>query len=94
MKKLSLKLDDLSVDTFSTAPGEGGSRGTVAGHYGTTHTMQATACDTCARQWTAEGTCDDTCGPPDTCGHAYCGTYPNVGCPNSYWFCTDCQVIC
>ncbi|HEX2079817.1 MAG TPA: hypothetical protein VHG08_19025 [Longimicrobium sp.] len=43
MKKLAMKLDELRVETFTTdeQPVE---RGTVHGHYGTTHT-QATNCD-------------------------------------------------
>lgn len=53
MKKLVLKLDDLRVDTFTTAGAPAG-RGTVAAHYGTTHTQ-------------AGETCDVTCGDQDTC---------------------------
>jgi hypothetical protein len=98
MKKLTLKLSDLRVETFATAEQTGG-KGTVQGHYGTNHTMQpVTACqtqvDTCGRQWSNEGTCDQTCGQPATCGYAYCGTYPQHGCPNTEWFCTNCEFIC
>jgi hypothetical protein len=44
MKKLTMKLDDLRVETFTTdaPPAE---RGTVQGHYGTTHTQSPTSCD-------------------------------------------------
>ncbi len=48
MKKLTLKMDDLQVDTFTTDEQSDG-KGTVAGHYGTTHTQQGG--ETC------EGTC-------------------------------------
>lgn len=51
MKKLALKLDDLRIDTFTTGKPPTG-KGTVQGHYGTTHTGE-TAC---------LGSC-----PPDTC---------------------------
>jgi hypothetical protein len=43
MKKLSLKLDDLHVETFTTAERLAG-RGTVQGHYGTTHTQAGETC--------------------------------------------------
>ena len=48
MKKLALKLEDLRVDTFTTAE-EAAGRGTVEGHYGTTHTAEGFSCEpTCA----------------------------------------------
>ena len=43
MKKLTMKLDDLRVESFTT-DGTPAERGTVQGHYGTAHT-QATNCD-------------------------------------------------
>jgi hypothetical protein len=51
MKKLALKLSDLRVETFTTAEQTGG-RGTVQGHYGTTHTQQGETC---------RGSCGNTC---------------------------------
>jgi hypothetical protein len=56
MKKLTLKMHDLRVETFTTAE-QSDRRGTVAGHYGTTHTLQGPTCDdsTCAA-----ATCDYT----------------------------------
>lgn len=95
MKKLSLELDDLQVETFDTTDDNGG-RGTVQAHWTWETCPGRWTCDgtTCGRQWTNEATCDDTCGPPDTCGHNYCGTYPDQGCPNSYWYCTACHVVC
>ena len=52
MKKLTLKLDDLRVDTFATAEWTGG-KGTVQGHYGTAHTQPI--------QQTCDLSCDATC---------------------------------
>jgi hypothetical protein len=57
MKKLELKLDDLQVETFTTAERPAG-RGTVEGHYGTTHTQAGETCDV---------TCAGTCRGYDTC---------------------------
>ncbi|HEU0301637.1 MAG TPA: hypothetical protein VFR37_19435 [Longimicrobium sp.] len=59
MKKLTLKLDDLEVDTFTTAEQSGG-KGTVQGHYGTTHTQEGHTCNfscdyTCAGYATSPG---------------------------------------
>lgn len=64
MKKLALRMDDLRVETFTTAEQPGG-RGTVAGHYGTTHTQQGqgASCDP---------TCQDSCGG-DTCDYTCYG---------------------
>jgi hypothetical protein len=69
MKKLALKLSDLHVDTFTTADRSGG-RGTVRGHYGTTHTQEGHTCNV---------SCDYTCpgyatspGPGFEC--IFCGT--------------------
>ena len=97
MKTLSLKLDDLQVETFETDGGEGPRGGTVKGH--NFYTLVSCPRDTCAgttcgRQYTLEGTCDETCGEPATCGYGWCGTYPDQGCPNTEWFCTDCQNVC
>ena len=61
MKKLKLKMDELRVETFSTGEAHAG-RGTVQGHYGTTHTE---AGDTCT---------DYTCAG-DTCGEYTCNGY-------------------
>ncbi|HEX5725115.1 MAG TPA: hypothetical protein VFX98_06595 [Longimicrobiaceae bacterium] len=55
MKKLTLKLDDLKVDTFTAAEQPDG-RGTVAGHYGTTHTQHGQTCGP-----SCGDTCDYTC---------------------------------
>ncbi|HEX8391212.1 MAG TPA: hypothetical protein VF665_02550 [Longimicrobium sp.] len=96
MNKLSLKLDDLTVESF-TPSGEVAGRGTVEGRGDTMgyYTCLENTCDggTCGRQF-SEATCDNTCGQPATCGYEWCGTYPNMGCPNSQWYCTDCRWIC
>ncbi len=73
MKKLTLKMDDLRVDTFTTAEQSGG-KGTVAGHYGTNHTHQGQTCEgTCAGP-TCAYTCDGyvtSPGPEYPCN--FCG---------------------
>lgn len=80
MKKLTLKLDDLRVETF-TAGGQPGGKGTVAGHYGTTHTQQGASCEgTCGG-----ATCDYTCeGYATTPGWPYqcvfCGGGVSAAC--------------
>jgi hypothetical protein len=57
MKKLTLNLSDLRVETFS-AEGTRVGRGTVQGHYGTAHTqpIQQTCHESC--DLTCEYTCD------------------------------------
>lgn len=55
MKKLRMKLDELRVDTFATG-GHLAARGTVQGHYGTTHTQAGETCD-----YTCGDTCQNTC---------------------------------
>lgn len=83
MKKLRLNLERLEVQSFETEHAAG-ERGTVQGRAGT------------YREWTCDGTCDQTCGAPASCVGAgeYCGTYPDQGCPNSQWYCTDAQWVC
>ena len=61
MKKLMLKLDDLRVETFTTGDRAAG-RGTVRGHYGTTHTQAGDTCDYESCMGSCGGdTCDYTC---------------------------------
>ena len=72
MKKLALKLADLQVETFTTAAQTGG-RGTVQGHYGTTHTQ-------------AGETCEATCAEGYTCAYWY--TCENTGCNYTCNVCT------
>ncbi|HEX5870928.1 MAG TPA: hypothetical protein VFY65_10950 [Longimicrobium sp.] len=91
MKKLTLRLDDLTVEGFSTTPPANG-RGTVHGEQGTFPTyctcVHATCDPTC---WTCEATCDDytcwytceqTCDDftcADTCGFSNCETRCGAG---------------
>lgn len=84
MRKFRLDVDELEVQSFETDEGANLRRGTV-------HANQDTY-----RQWTCDGTCDASCGPPASCDmlNAYCGTYPDQGCPNSNWYCTDEINIC
>ncbi len=65
MKKLTLKLDDLRVETFTTAS-EQSARGTVQGHYGTAHTQPV--------QQSCGDSCEMTCGtiPPGQLACVYC----------------------
>lgn len=82
MRKLSLKVQDLAVESFETSR-DAREKGTVIGHatdqYGT-----------CAGHYTCDGTCDQTCGVVASCDlvNNYCGTYQEVGCPNSLYMCT------
>ncbi|HEU0051883.1 MAG TPA: hypothetical protein VFQ39_01855 [Longimicrobium sp.] len=74
-KKLSLKLDELNVETFATGDARD-PRGTVHGH------ISKPACDTDLR-----GDCNpsipETCPPVDTtCGHAI-SCAPGLTCPNN-----------
>jgi hypothetical protein len=83
MHKLTLRLEDLTVDGFSTTPAADG-RGTVRGEQGTHYTWctcQGTCPpDTCAEtcwetcdDFTCRETCDDlTCA--ETCGFSNCET--------------------
>lgn len=86
MKKLSLNLDALTVETFETAPDEP-LRGTVHGH-ASWHYEGCTPYEPCkpvsGSTWTEDYTCDDascwascqaTCG--NTCGDSCnCPTVP------------------
>ena len=69
MKKISLDLDALTVDSFSTAPESGVQRGTVHGHASADDT---TCCPTDAMKtpccWNTDTTCDGGGG-----GSWYCG---------------------
>ena len=62
MRKLTLRLEDLAVDGFSTTPAET-QRGTVNGH------SHWTWC-TCPGQPTCDATCLNTC--PETCDDWSC----------------------
>jgi hypothetical protein len=90
MKKLSLRLDDLHVETFATAEPRSG-RGTVQGHYGTTHTQAGHTCDV-----SCEGTCEASCNGTclDSC-NGTCGVSCNPTCGGTcYYTCPDtCGVI-
>lgn len=84
MRKFSLDVGKLKVQSFQTDGGAEKRRGTVRAH-GATY-----------RQWSCDGTCDQTCGVPASCElvNTYCGTYPDQGCPNSIWYCTDDVYVC
>lgn len=68
MKKLSLTLDDLQVDSFHTSEGRE-EKGTVFGEQCTCETnCTCPGCPSCDR--TCAHTCEDTCA--NTCGQATC----------------------
>ncbi|HEX8691979.1 MAG TPA: hypothetical protein VF746_06150 [Longimicrobium sp.] len=71
MKKLSLSLDELRVDSFQTTPAEPESRGTVIGQQCTCVT--ACTCPGCP-------TCDNTC--PNTCAYT-CDDNTCISCANT-----------
>jgi hypothetical protein len=83
MRKLKLEVDELEVQSFRTERDGQRERGTVRG--------RATF-----RQWSCDATCAETCGVPASCEllYNYCGTYPELGCPNSLWYCTDDDQVC
>jgi hypothetical protein len=59
MKKLTLDLDDLKVESFETA---GTSQGTVFGYDPVScPTCGQATCSTCQGQYTCDPTCPDTC---------------------------------
>lgn len=70
MKKLSLKLEDLQVDTFGTTPDADGRRGTVRANADTGY-------------YDCPFTNNVSCG--ETCGCSGDETCPEAGCPLSYW---------
>lgn len=61
MRKISLNVDDLAVESFSTDKGEGGAAGTVRGHAATSF---ADGCNF------SRGTCFQSCAM--TNGYQYC----------------------
>ena len=62
MRKIHLDIDDLAVESFDTAKGEGAAAGTVRGHDAT---MVADGCPNISR-----GTCFQSCAM--TNGYQYC----------------------
>lgn len=72
--KLKLELDDLRVDTFETAPDDGGERGTVHGHDTQPGQQCATGQPTC--YGSCEETCPLSCNPSCIATDAFC-------CPDS-----------
>jgi hypothetical protein len=84
MKKLALKLEDLAVESFETAP-DSPSRGTVMAH-GTSAYQFICECSN------AVGSCDYTCG--DTCGNS-CGGGCGTGfCTEQQTCATGNQFVC
>jgi hypothetical protein len=75
--KLTLNLNDLSVDSFDTTATEK-ARGTVFGEQCTCYTQcTCPGCPTCANYATCDVSCADTCG--DSCG----GTCDGYTCNNT-----------
>lgn len=67
MKKLALKLDDLSVQSFATTPASRDARGTVRGHL-EAETQGWDCSDACTFAETCYScdTCEETCDGCDT----------------------------
>ncbi|HEY0016541.1 MAG TPA: hypothetical protein VGC13_09495 [Longimicrobium sp.] len=84
--KLSLNLEDLSVDSFDTTSTQK-AKGTVFGEQCTCYTnCTCPGCPTCYAS--CNGTCDNTCA--NTCDDASC-----VGCTDAYsCYFTDCGIRC
>jgi hypothetical protein len=88
--KLSLNLEDLSVDSFDTTSTQK-AKGTVFGEQCTCYTnCTCPGCPTCYAS--CNGTCDNTCANTcaNTCDDASC-----VGCTDAYsCYFTDCGIRC
>jgi hypothetical protein len=96
MKKLTLALEALSVESFQTVPGAGRGAGTVQAHdktlaWDTCGCSAAYDTPCCSAAYdtpcctAADPTCDPSCNPCDTCdtscaGGPYCDCLPS-GCP-------------
>ncbi|HEY0018503.1 MAG TPA: pinensin family lanthipeptide [Longimicrobium sp.] len=78
MKKLTLKFDELRVESFETSFTQADRRGTVQGHY----SLNGTCPFSCG------GSCDATC--PDSCAYTCQGTCAN-SCLNSCDFTCECD---
>lgn len=79
MRKLTLDLDTLAVESFDTQP-SGRSQGTVRGHdEHRTHEYDSCACtdawDTCHKSCDPCATCDTSCA-----GGPFCDCVPSGGC--------------
>ncbi|HET7233145.1 MAG TPA: hypothetical protein VFJ16_24255 [Longimicrobium sp.] len=83
MRKITLAIESLAVESFATMPGEGAGSTVVAHQRGDPTAF--TACD----QHTCVGTCLNTCPTCyNTC--ATCGTCPVNTCPSCFSCLTDC----
>ena len=67
MKKLSLELDTLQVETFETAAADLPERGTVHGHW-----SQVGTCDGRVATCQYGGTCGPGCATVKACTGIYC----------------------
>ena len=71
MKKLSLKLDTLKVESFNTVPEGHGPKGTVHGHDDTEESVCYCPSESCPSASPYQNTCAGTCTEP-TCGAQVC----------------------
>lgn len=97
-RKLTLDLEALSVETFGTGARNGGD-GTVRGFDDDSSHHCPVETDTCSYGPTYYYTCQNcewTAGFEASCDpvNTYCGTYPEVGCPNSVGYCTAYGMLC
>ena len=70
MKKLTLKFDELRVESFQTSSTQADRRGTVHGHYSQNGTCP----------YSCGNSCDATC--PDSCAYTCQGSCP-ISCVNN-----------
>lgn len=74
MKKLSLDLDDMALDSFETVTGDEKPRGTVRAHASDVTSCITWDYETC--HWSCQQTCGDSCGGTcvfETCYNPGCG---------------------
>jgi len=81
MKKLTLKLEDLSVESFRTEQAAD-RNGTVVGHYGANHTLQETCGETCPHSCDVSE-CGYSCVACDTENDGECSTHCII--PTNVW---------
>ena len=79
MNKLSLRLDDLQVESFEPLPPSTARGGTVLGHKGTQDDTCRSCIETC--EATCRETCDESCRP--TCGESCRATCHGESCEDT-----------
>jgi hypothetical protein len=81
MRKISLKIDDLAVESFDTADADGARRGTVRGHDYTGESCADSNCATCLEGCPRETmTCFASCRNSQYGGGELCEPYIDGNC--------------